>query len=163
MEIIPDSRESGQYDSEHPLTLEFKSPKGIVTLHSKAETGMNGIVVLSNASRPQALYATDMDVRDAHDLLRRYMGVNKNQLVAGKIVLVTPIPNTNCLSIHIALPSDTGNDEWVVGYMAVDPYHPREVKPIAQSTGQRSSDTGAPLTVVSDLTDHFAIGKAQLS
>lgn len=150
MEIIPDSRDSGQYDSEHPLTLEFKSPKGIVTLHSRAAAGQNAVVVLSSGSKPQSIYATEMDLRDASELVRRYMSINKTQLVVGKIVLVTPIPSTNCLSIHVALPAETGAEEWVVGYMAVDPYHPREVKPVAQSTGQRTSDV-TPLTVVSDL------------
>lgn len=154
MELIPDSRKSGVYDSEHPLTLEFKSPKGIISLHSKLEVGLNAVVILSNSSQALEIYATDMDIRDAADLMKRYLSINKQQIVVGRLVLVTPIPNTNCVSIALALPSDTGTEEFVVGYMGVDPYHPREVKPAQLSTGPRQSDSGAPLVVVSDNTPH---------
>lgn len=149
MELIPDSRDSGVFDDAHPLTLEFKSVGGVSTFHSKPEVGMTAIVGMTASGAADFLYATNVDIKDAADLLRRYLKINKSQLVVGRLVLVQQIPNVNCLSIHLALPNETGNDEWVVGYMAVDPYHPREVKPAKQSTGPRQSDSG-PLTVIDD-------------
>lgn len=150
MELIPDSRKSGVFDDAHALTLEFKSVGGVSTFHSKPEVGQTAVVGMTASGVANFIYATNVDVKDAGDMLRRYLSINKSQLVVGKLVLVQPIPGTNCLSIHLALPAEAGTDEWIVGYMAVDPYHPREVKPAKQSTGNRQSDNG-PLLLVDDL------------
>lgn len=150
MQLIPDSRESGTFDDTHPLTVEFKAVGGVHTFHSKPEVGMTAVVGMTASGAPNFLYATNVDMKDAADLLRRFMKINKAQLVVGRLVLVQPIPNLNVLSVHIALPNEAGGEEWVVGYMAVDPYHPREVKPLKQSSGPRQSENGAPLVLVDD-------------
>lgn len=151
VDIIADSRQSGQYTPETPLSMEFKSPKGVVTFHSRVEVSSTALVVLSNSGKPEQLYATDMDSRDAADLLKKALKINKQQLIVGRAHMVTPIADTNCVNVVIALPGGEGQEDYMVSFMCVDPYHPREVKPIKESVGPRSTDTGATLVVVDDL------------
>jgi len=150
MELIPDSRKSGVYDDTHPLTIEFKSPSGIAVYNSRLEVGQTGVVGMTPTGLAAFAYSTNVDPRDAADLLRRHLSINKSQLVVGRVIMVQPIPNTNCISFHLALPPVEGGEEWILGYMGIDPYHPREVKAAKQSTGPRSSDSGSPLMVVDD-------------
>ena len=92
--LLPKDEESTPVDST------FKVQGKLVTVHSDPKVGQLGIVILSASGTPQQFFATNANnAAKIADVVRKFLGINKVQLQTGLVVSVTPIVNTNLVSV----------------------------------------------------------------
>lgn len=121
---------SDKIDDLHPVTLELPTRYGLLKFNSSSENCLGKSIVVATSSAQNttsSLYFVEPTkyIEQAAEQLRKYLGLNRQNLLIGEVINCFPIAGTNVVTIVARILDKQCS--YYAQYMGIDPYSAQSV------------------------------------